>query len=122
MLLKILSKTKNQKVPKRFNGAPCAYFDGVFNYFTINKDIYHSKKNSWNGPCVNKNLYRLRTSDTLLIWLDQCNLTEFCYPDFRPKTIKLYCTMETGMMSYPTMTLSKPLNNYICLNHTYSTT
>lgn len=52
MLFKVLSKATGQKVPKKFNGAPCAYFDGVFNYFNLNEEAYHAKKHKWNGPCV----------------------------------------------------------------------
>lgn len=54
MLMKTLSKTRNTKVPDRFNGAPCAYFDGIFNYFNLNDVAYHSKTTGqkWNGPCV----------------------------------------------------------------------
>lgn len=52
MLFKVLSKTTGQKVPKKFNGAPCAYFDGVFNYFNLNEEAYHAKKHKWNGPCA----------------------------------------------------------------------
>lgn len=54
MLMKTLSKTRKTKIPERFNGAPCAYFDGVFNYFNINEVAYHAKVTGqkWNGPCV----------------------------------------------------------------------
>jgi len=54
MLMKMLAKAKNQQPPKRFNGAPCAYFDGVFDYFNINEVAYHAKWDGqkWNGPCV----------------------------------------------------------------------
>ncbi len=37
MLMKLLAKARNQKVPNKFNGAPCAYFDGVFDYFNLNE-------------------------------------------------------------------------------------
>ncbi len=54
MLIRMLAKARNQQVPKRFNGAPCAYFDGVFDYFNLNEVAYHAKWSGmkWNGPCV----------------------------------------------------------------------
>ena len=54
MLARMLAKARNQEVPKKFNGAPCAYFDGVFDYFNINEVAYHAKFDGmkWNGPCV----------------------------------------------------------------------
>ena len=53
MLLKALSKKTNRKSPK-FNGAPCAYFDGVYEYFNLNSQKFHAKFDgmNWNGPCV----------------------------------------------------------------------
>jgi hypothetical protein len=38
-----------------FNGAPCAYFDGMFNYFNLNEVDFRAKfpNQRWNGPCVN---------------------------------------------------------------------
>lgn len=52
LLMNILAKTRNQK-PK-YNAAPCAYFDGLFDYFNINEEAYHAKWQGmkWNGPCV----------------------------------------------------------------------
>lgn len=37
-----------------FNGAPCAYFDGVYDYFNKNEEPFHAKFQGmqWNGPCV----------------------------------------------------------------------
>lgn len=54
MLARMLAKARNQEVPKKFNGAPCAYFDGVFDYFNINEVAYHAKFDGmkWNGPCA----------------------------------------------------------------------
>lgn len=39
----------------KYNGAPCAYFDGMFNYFNIHEKEYRAKfpNQLWNGPCVN---------------------------------------------------------------------
>lgn len=36
-------------------GAPCAYFDGISNYFNLNEEEYHAKfrAQKWNGPCAN---------------------------------------------------------------------
>ena len=38
----------------KYNGAPCAYFDGMFNYFNINEKEFRAKFQDqlWNGPCV----------------------------------------------------------------------
>lgn len=38
----------------KFNGAPCAYFDGVYDYFNKNEEQFHAKFKGmvWNGPCV----------------------------------------------------------------------
>ena len=112
MLLKILSKARNTKVPKRFNGAPCAYFDGILNYFNLNKDAFHSKKSEWNGPCVNKSLFRMKILIILSIWLGQCNHIEFCFPGFPLKTTRLYFIMEIGMMLFPIMIPSRPSNSF----------
>lgn len=45
--------------PPKYNGAPCAYFDGVFNYFNSNEVAYHSKfkDQKWNGPCAENMTY-----------------------------------------------------------------
>lgn len=52
--MKTLAKQLNKTVSSRFNGAPCAYFDGVFDYFNLNEESYHGKftGQKWNGPCV----------------------------------------------------------------------
>ena len=38
----------------KFNGAPCAYFDGMLNYFNLNEKEFKAKFEGqhWNGPCV----------------------------------------------------------------------
>ena len=53
MLFKLLAKARNEE-KSRFNGAPCSYFDGVFNYFNLNVDAFHPKDTGmkWNGPCL----------------------------------------------------------------------
>ena len=42
------------KDASKYNGAPCCYFDGMYNYFNLNKEEYHAKFKEmvWNGPCV----------------------------------------------------------------------
>jgi len=37
-----------------FNGAPCAYFDGMLNYFNLHEKEFKAKWDNqhWNGPCV----------------------------------------------------------------------
>jgi hypothetical protein len=35
------------------NGAPCAFFDGLLDYFTAHTQEYHAQDGmKWNGPCV----------------------------------------------------------------------
>lgn len=52
MLYKMMAKAKKEQKP-RFNGAPCAYFDGVFNYFNLNSAEFHARSTDmkWLGPC-----------------------------------------------------------------------
>lgn len=52
--MKSIAKQTNTTVRPRFNGAPCAYFDGVYDYFNINEVAYHAKfsQQKWNGPCA----------------------------------------------------------------------
>lgn len=38
MLMKMLAKARGEENKKaKFNGAPCAYFDGVYAYFNLHK-------------------------------------------------------------------------------------
>lgn len=56
------------------NGAPCAFFDGLLDYFTAHGKEYHALDGmKWNGPCVNCLRLRLRTSleSTTLMWKAQ---------------------------------------------------
>lgn len=32
-------------------GAPCAYFDGMFHYFNLNKATLNAGSHNWTGPC-----------------------------------------------------------------------
>ena len=38
----------------KFNGAPCAFFDGIHDYFNLNEEAYKAKFPGmhWNGPCA----------------------------------------------------------------------
>ena len=56
----MLAKAKGEE-QKKFNGAPCAYFDGVFDYFNINEQAYHAKFEGmkWNGPCASNVSYHI---------------------------------------------------------------
>lgn len=47
-----MSKNKKFGTGKNFNGAPCAYFDGLYQYFNIHAETFHSKAKKWDGPCV----------------------------------------------------------------------
>ena len=44
-----------------YQDAPCAYFDGMFNYFNLHEIEYKAKfaQQKWNGPCVDIGLFRL---------------------------------------------------------------
>lgn len=55
---------------QKYNGAPCAYFDGVYNYFNINANAYHRAFPSqiWNGPCVILWIFRHKISHIRWIW------------------------------------------------------
>lgn len=33
------------------NSAPCAFFDGISNYFNLNGESFHAAANGWKGPC-----------------------------------------------------------------------
>ena len=37
-----------------FNGAPCAFFDGMYDYFNLNAEAWKAKNPgaAWNGPCA----------------------------------------------------------------------
>ena len=67
--MKSIAKQTNTTVRPRFNGAPCAYFDGVYDYFNINEVAYHAKfsQQKWNGPCVHFKLFRHKIFHILLI-------------------------------------------------------
>lgn len=45
----------------RFNGAPCAFFDGIHDYFNLNEQAYKAKipGMEWNGPCAEKIKYTI---------------------------------------------------------------
>jgi hypothetical protein len=44
------------------NGAPCAFFDGLYDYFNAHVTEYHGTSGmKWNGPCVYICQYRLKT-------------------------------------------------------------
>lgn len=63
MLFKLLEKARGQQNTRksRFNGAPCAYFDGVFDYFNLNRKEYNAKFDgmTWNGPCAENITYHI---------------------------------------------------------------
>lgn len=46
----------------KYNGnAPCAFFDGMSDYFTVNAEAYKAKWKgmAWNGPCAENITYEL---------------------------------------------------------------
>ena len=47
------SINKGSSAKKGFNGAPCAYFDGMYQYFNAHVSEYHAEEGrKWNGPCA----------------------------------------------------------------------
>lgn len=53
ILRELVRSHKFNEKPK-FNGAPCAFFDGIYYYFNTNEEQFHAKFTGmeWNGPCV----------------------------------------------------------------------
>ena len=47
------SINENPQMNKGFNGAPCAYFDGMYQYFNAHVEDFHGETGmKWNGPCA----------------------------------------------------------------------
>lgn len=65
-LRKSISRMRGENTTSKYNGAPCCYFDGMFNYFNLHATEYHAKwpGMTWNGPCVICLLFRLKMSPT----------------------------------------------------------
>jgi hypothetical protein len=55
ILQKYINQQSKMKPKTKFNGAPCAYFDGIYHYFNQNEVAFNAKFKGmeWNGPCVN---------------------------------------------------------------------
>jgi len=53
-LLGIQNQMSSNPHKAEFNGAPCAYFDGMLNYFNLHEKEFKAKWDNqhWNGPCV----------------------------------------------------------------------
>jgi hypothetical protein len=49
------AQESGRHVPKTYNAAPCAFFDGVHDYFNLNEVPFKAKfpGQPWNGPCAN---------------------------------------------------------------------
>lgn len=43
LLFKRLAEQTGDDTYRKFNGAPCAFFDGMFSYFNLNSHDYHAK-------------------------------------------------------------------------------
>jgi hypothetical protein len=55
--IKKIETSEDEPHKLKFDGVPCAYFDGMYQYFNIHYEEYHAKeragfKNKWDGPCV----------------------------------------------------------------------
>lgn len=96
---------KESKERPKFNGAPCAYFDGLRQYFNMSTVEYNAKwaNMTWNGPCVRAVLHRLKTSPTTSIPAGQW-IPIVTYSG-KYENIPSYSTMEIGTPWYPTKTL-----------------
>lgn len=44
----------NRVTFNKYNGAPCAFFDGIYDYFHLNDVAWKAKfaGQNWNGPCA----------------------------------------------------------------------
>lgn len=52
-ILKNIARNGQFQEDKDFNGAPCMYFDGMFEYFNAHVKDYHGEDGmTWEGPCV----------------------------------------------------------------------
>lgn len=52
-ILKNIARNGQFQEEKGFNGAPCMYFDGMFEYFNAHVKEYHGEDGmTWEGPCV----------------------------------------------------------------------
>jgi hypothetical protein len=62
---------KGKKPAKLYGGAPCLYFNGVYDYFNFHGASYKSKwpTMTWNGPCVNNILFRLKMLVITIVFL-----------------------------------------------------
>lgn len=69
----ILTKLKQQFSPGptppmgKFNGAPCAFFDGIHDYFNLNDEAFKAKfpGQQWNGPCAENITYNIDPSGSM---------------------------------------------------------
>lgn len=53
ILKNIISNKGKYQQDDRYNGAPCAYFDGLYDYFNAHVKEYHGVDGmKWNGPCA----------------------------------------------------------------------
>ncbi len=68
ILRDLVMKERKGLEKAKFNGAPCAYFDGVYDYFNKNEENYHAAFTGmvWNGPCVILELFRRRMFRTTM--------------------------------------------------------
>lgn len=60
-MLGIQNRMSNSTHKAEFNGAPCAYFDGMLNYFNLHEKQYRAKFDGqhWNGPCAENITYHV---------------------------------------------------------------
>ena len=67
----ILTKLKKQfspgPTPPSYNGAPCAFFDGIHDYFNLNEIPFKAKfpGQRWNGPCAENITYNIDPSGSM---------------------------------------------------------
>ena len=68
----ILNKLKKQlssgpSIREKYNGAPCAFFDGIHDYFHLNEVDFHAafEGQTWNGPCAENITYIVDPSGSM---------------------------------------------------------
>lgn len=107
-ILRNIAANKGRYEPAGSNGAPCAFFDGLLDYFTAHGKEYHALDGmKWNGPCVSCLRLRPRTSraSTTSTWRARCASTATCSTS--SATTTSCSTAATGTTSCPSPTPSR---------------
>jgi serine carboxypeptidase-like clade 2 len=67
ILMKLKKRFSPGPAPPRYNGAPCAFFDGIHDYFNLNEVEFKAKfpGQRWNGPCAENITYNINPSGSM---------------------------------------------------------